>query len=98
MIRIVQESLSNIRKHSQADLVIISCRELENRLVLETVDNGIGFSPDDIARPSQHGLRGMKERAELIGADFQIISRPGEGTKIRLDLPLSVINNGNVHR
>jgi len=95
MIRIIQESFSNIRKHSRANHVILLCRELEDRLILEIVDKGIGFSPDDITRASQHGLRGMKERAELIGADFQIISRPGEGTKLRLDIPVVEIKNGN---
>ncbi len=96
MIRIIQESFSNIRKHSRADHVILLCRELKDRLILEIVDNGIGFSPDDITRASQHGQRGMKERAELIGADFQIISRPGEGTKLRLEIPVVEIMNGNI--
>jgi two-component system nitrate/nitrite sensor histidine kinase NarX len=89
LIRIVQEALSNIRKHAQAERVFISCWENEGDLWLEIRDDGQGFSPQDIPGPSRHGLRGMRERAELIGADFQIISRSNEGTTVRVRLPLS---------
>ena len=51
-------------------------------------DNGQGFSPEDVTSASRHGLRGMRERAELIGADFQVTSRPGDGTTVRVRLPL----------
>jgi hypothetical protein len=49
---------------------------------------GLGFSPEDVTSPSQYGLRGMCEQAELIGADFQVISRPQAGTVVRLRLPV----------
>jgi two-component system nitrate/nitrite sensor histidine kinase NarX len=88
LIRIVQEALNNIRKHSHARKVIIRCLVIEDDFWLEVQDDGIGFSPDDISEPSQHGLIGMKERAELLGADFQIISQPNQGTIIRLQLSL----------
>jgi two-component system nitrate/nitrite sensor histidine kinase NarX len=54
---------------------------------LEISDDGSGFSPDDTPSASQHGLRGMRERSELIGADFQIISQARQGTLVRLALP-----------
>lgn len=88
MIRIVQEALSNVRKHSNARSVWIACRENDSSLILEVRDDGIGFTPEDVISASRHGLRGMRERAELIGADFQVISRPYEGTAIRVRLPL----------
>jgi two-component system nitrate/nitrite sensor histidine kinase NarX len=88
LIRIVQEALSNIRKHAQANQVWISCRGVGEDLWLEVRDDGLGFSPEDVPGPSRHGLRGMRERAELIGADFQVISRRGEGTVVRVRLPL----------
>lgn len=91
LIRIVQEALSNIRKHAQASRVEVTCSELGNDLVLEICDNGIGFSPEDVSVPSRHGLRGMRERADLIGADFQVVSRPLEGTTVRVRLPLKGI-------
>jgi two-component system nitrate/nitrite sensor histidine kinase NarX len=89
LIRIVQEALSNIRKHAYAKGVWISLSQEENDLVLEVRDDGCGFEPDDIPSTSRYGLQGMRERAELIGADFQVISRLHEGTIIRIRLPLT---------
>ncbi len=87
LIRVVQEALSNIRKHARARHVIISIRKWKDDLILEVRDDGQGFSPEDVPSISQYGLRGMRERAELIGADFQIISSPNQGTSVRLRLP-----------
>ena len=88
LLRIVQEAFSNIRKHAQASQVGVSVRAWQNELVLEISDDGKGFSSEDVPVFSRHGLRGMRERAELIGAEFQIISQPEAGTTIRLHLPL----------
>jgi two-component system nitrate/nitrite sensor histidine kinase NarX len=88
LIRIVQEALSNIRKHAQAQRAWVTLREWEGDLILEIGDDGRGFFPEDVPLVSQYGLRGMRERAELIGADFQIISQPHQGTLVRLRLPL----------
>lgn len=89
LIRIVQEALSNIRKHARAEQVWVVCREIDGELFLEVRDDGVGFDVDDVLSPSQHGLQGMRERAELIGADFQVISMPWQGTAVRISLPLS---------
>jgi two-component system nitrate/nitrite sensor histidine kinase NarX len=88
LIRIVQEALSNVRKHAQATQVWISCRIVSGELILEVRDDGRGFSPEDIPGPSRYGLQGMRERTELIGAEFQVISCPQEGTTVRVRLPL----------
>jgi two-component system nitrate/nitrite sensor histidine kinase NarX len=88
LIRIVQEALSNVRKHARAGQVWLSIRATTGDLVLEVRDDGDGFSPQDIGSASRHGLRGMRERAELIGADFQVISLPGKGATVRLRMPL----------
>jgi len=87
LIRIVQEALSNVRKHANASQVRVICCEDENNLFLEICDNGIGFSPVDVPVLARHGLQGMRERAELIGADFQVLSKLHEGTTVRLRLP-----------
>jgi two-component system nitrate/nitrite sensor histidine kinase NarX len=87
LVRIVQEVFSNIRKHSGAKSAWLSIKEWEGDLILEVGDDGQGFQPEDIPGLSKYGLRGMRERAELIGADFQVVSRPGSGTVIHLRLP-----------
>lgn len=87
LIRIVQEVFSNIRKHAQARQAWIVLKEWEGDLVLEVGDDGQGFQADDVPGVTQYGLRGMRERAELIGADFQISSRPGAGTVVYVRLP-----------
>ncbi len=87
LIRIIQEALSNVRKHAHGERVWISMRGWNDDIILEVRDDGQGFSPKDIPGVSQYGLRGMRERAELIGADFQIISQPHLGTTVRISLP-----------
>jgi two-component system, NarL family, nitrate/nitrite sensor histidine kinase NarX len=88
LIRIVQEALSNIRKHARADRAWMSLRHWNGDLILEIGDDGQGFSPEDVPELTRYGLRGMRERAEFIGADFQIISQLSHGTLVRLRLPL----------
>jgi two-component system nitrate/nitrite sensor histidine kinase NarX len=88
LTRIVQEALTNIRKHAQSCTVSISAFEHEGDIIVEVKDNGRGFSPVETRPASQHGLRSMRERAESIGADFQIISAPGAGTTMRLRIPV----------
>ncbi len=87
LIRIVQEVFNNIRKHAKAKQAWIILKERDGDLVLEVGDDGQGFQPEDVPGVSQYGLRGMRERAELIGADFQIASRPSKGTVVYVRLP-----------
>jgi signal transduction histidine kinase len=86
LIRIVQEAFTNIRKHAQASTVAIIAFERDGIAVLEIRDNGRGFAPEEKRPVSQYGLRSMRERAESIGADYQIISAPGTGTTVRLQI------------
>ena len=94
LIRIVQEALSNTRKHAEAQQVWVSCYTNNSELILEIRDDGRGFSPEDIPMPSRHGMRGMRERADLIRAEFQVISRPHEGTIVSLRLPMIIGETG----
>ena len=87
LVRIVQEIFTNIRKHAHARHAWINLKEWEGDFILEVGDDGQGFQPDDVPGLTQYGLRGMRERAELIGADFQVVSRQGEGTVVSLRLP-----------
>jgi two-component system nitrate/nitrite sensor histidine kinase NarX len=90
LVRIVQEALSNVRKHARASQAWVTCQLDGRDLILEVRDDGRGFSPEDIPGSSRYGLQGMRERTELIGAEFQIISRPQEGTTVRVRLPLAI--------
>ena len=95
VIRIVQESLTNARKHSQASTVrILMYSSEEGRCSILVEDDGVGL-PDPLPEPNpttgEHiGLRIMQERAERIGGEIHFESEPGEGTLIQLnfDAPL----------
>lgn len=87
LIRIVQEALSNVRKHATASQVAVSAREQNGDILLEVRDDGVGFSPENLEGSARYGLRGMRERSDMIGAEFQILSQPGQGTLISLRLP-----------
>jgi two-component system nitrate/nitrite sensor histidine kinase NarX len=88
LIRIIQEALSNVRKHSGAENVAIRGIQKPDSVLIEVRDNGKGFAPQQVDDSLRFGLRGMRERAESIGADFQIVSQPGAGTIVSLRLPV----------
>lgn len=90
LIRIVQEALSNVRKHASAQAVSILGRADGDFILIEVRDDGCGFSPEVVDERSRYGLMGMRERAESIGADFQITSQPGQGTVVSLRMPVSI--------
>jgi PAS domain S-box-containing protein len=87
LFRIVQESLSNLRRHSQTERACleICCDECHVRLVVR--DFGVGFDPSR-AEQGHFGLKGIRQRARLLGGRAQIESAPGNGTCIRVELPL----------
>jgi signal transduction histidine kinase len=80
LYRIVQESMNNISKHSQATEASISITTHSGQLELRIHDNGQGFDPENTS--AGHGLGGMRERATLIGATIDIVSQPGQGTEV----------------
>ena len=96
VLRVTQEALRNVRKHAAATRVRLSTflESSEDGLhgdqwVLEIVDNGRGFVVDDVmehASKRHFGLRFMRERAQLIGARLEIVSKPAAGTTVRLAL------------
>ena len=91
--RLTQEALNNIAKHSQATLVHLSLRKIENRVEWAVQDNGMGFDLENILSSERSerglGLNSMRERAELSGGTFEIETTPGTGTVIRASWPLS---------
>ena len=83
---IVQESLTNIQKHAQADRVCISSSIVTRGTILEICDNGKGF---DLDRPhAGFGLRNMKERVQCLGGDFNVDSQLRQGTQIKIFIPI----------
>ncbi|MEV5891769.1 sensor histidine kinase [Nonomuraea fuscirosea] len=82
LYRIAQESLTNIARHARATRAELSLTTEDGRLVLRISDNGRGGAREDGA-----GIRGMRERALLIGARLSVDSPPGEGTHVRLVIP-----------
>ena len=91
VVRIIQEALNNIRKHSQANVARIMIRNrAEHRLQILIEDDGTGLTQNtDTAKPGEQiGLNSMKERASRIKADFTLESDPGEGTRIILEFDL----------
>jgi signal transduction histidine kinase len=90
LYRILQESLTNIAKHAAPNTVNVSISQDNTTLTLDIVDDGRGFKLDPAASyPSRSGLGllGMRERTELLGGKFDIQSKPGQGTHIRVTVP-----------
>ncbi|HEC78750.1 MAG TPA: PAS domain S-box protein [candidate division WOR-3 bacterium] len=90
IIRIIQEALTNINKHSRATAVSLELKVYKNNLRLKIEDNGIGFDLKNIMnkRTGHYGLLIMQERARLIGGSITIRTKPGKGTIIRGTFPL----------
>ena len=88
--RVAQEALSNAVRHAEAQHVAVSLGRHGDEVTLAVADDGAGFVFDQVDRGL--GLGGMRERALLVGGDLQVESRPGEGTRVRLRVP---IENGD---
>ncbi len=87
--RVTQEALSNVRKHADASAVTVRLIEEHGRLFVSVQDNGIGFDQDKLEQYSQSfGLTSMKERAAMLGGKFEIESKKGAGTAVKLEIPI----------
>jgi signal transduction histidine kinase len=82
LLRVLQESLSNVAKHARAERVDVTWDVAEGVGTLTIVDNGRGFDAARGVRDSAYGLVGMRERADVVGARIAIDSTPGGGTKV----------------
>jgi two-component system sensor histidine kinase UhpB len=89
LLRISQEALTNIARHAQASEAALSLHLDEKKVRLTIEDNGVGIpSLEGVRRPRSHGLKIMRERAEALEGNLQIVSAPGKGTKIEVAIPL----------
>ncbi len=85
--RILQETLTNISRHANANNVSVSVSETEKELLLEITDNGKGISDENLGNGKSLGILGMKERASMIGGELIIKGKQGQGTTTNVILP-----------
>ena len=91
LLRIGQEALANIIKHSGATHVDIELQFEQQQVCLQVKDNGTGFDLEKAAGPSEghFGLLGMSERTKRLGGRFSLSSKPEAGTSVRVEIPLN---------
>jgi two-component system, NarL family, sensor histidine kinase DegS len=87
LYRIVQESMTNIVKHSRARSISVALVRKAGAAAAVIEDDGDGFDPE-VVREGGFGLEGMRERVGLLDGRLQIESKPGEGTTIVAEVPL----------
>lgn len=92
LYRVLQEAVSNAVRHSGGTEVVVRLDVIDGvDLVMEVTDDGRGFALEEIGLDDAGlGLIGMRERTSMVNGRFSLQSRPGEGTRVRVELPLSV--------
>ncbi|MFO7536730.1 MAG: sensor histidine kinase [Chloroflexota bacterium] len=99
LFRIAQEALTNVAKHAQSREAHIRLRFLTRRVCLVVADDGRGFDPAPLQEGSSvgggWGLRGIQERATLLGGTSRIVSEAGKGTRVQVCIPRTTIGNGH---
>ncbi|MFA6147449.1 MAG: PAS domain-containing sensor histidine kinase [bacterium] len=88
IFRIVQEALTNVSRYAAASKVNVSLEKKGDILIVEVRDNGIGIMEGKIFNPGSLGLIGIRERVLLLGGEASISGKPGEGTLVRVVLPM----------
>jgi len=83
--QIVREAILNAERHSQAEHIMVSARQLGERLTITVRDDGIGLDAT-IPRPDSYGLVGMRERAHRLDASLSVRGLDGGGTEMRIEL------------
>ena len=93
LLRIIQEALTNVRKHSTASKVLLHCSQGGDQMCVHIEDDGQGFHlSEGIEENGQHfGLQIMKERAESISGSLVLDSKPGEGTRVVVCVPVEMV-------
>jgi len=87
VFRIAQEAVHNAVRHADAEHIAVGLSARNGHLVLTVDDDGVGFDPDEAAmRARRLGLTSMEERAKALGGVLTIDSRPGDGTRVRLEV------------
>jgi PAS domain S-box-containing protein len=87
LFRIMQESLTNVARHARAHSVDVRLERAGDAAVLQVADDGIGIDPTAPPKAGSFGLRGINERALLLGGSVEVRGRPGEGTTVVASIP-----------
>lgn len=82
--RVAQEALANVARHALPQHLTVQLVQNNGRLTLQITDDGCGFELDRLDTEHRFGLKGMRERAEMMGGVLTVESQPGEGTRIHL--------------
>jgi signal transduction histidine kinase len=90
LYRIGEQALNNALKHAAARSVTVRVCAAEGRIALEVKDNGRGFDPEAVKGGGGQGLTGMRERATRIGGALTVLSAPGQGTTVRVEVEIPV--------
>jgi signal transduction histidine kinase len=91
LFRIVQEALTNVAKHADATLVMLTMRVEDTSCVLRIVDNGHGAGERDTRAEKSFGLLGIRERVHMLGGSVEIDTANGKGFAITVTFPLQAI-------
>ncbi|MFC4599600.1 sensor histidine kinase [Cohnella hongkongensis] len=83
---IIQEAMANVVKHAEAQSVRLSLGDTGSQISLTIEDNGLGFKGGQV-RAGGYGLSTMRERAQKLGGDAEIVTKPGSGTRVRVSVP-----------
>jgi NarL family two-component system sensor histidine kinase LiaS len=86
MFLIIQEAMANVVKHAGAKEVSLTLGETENRVSLQIEDDGAGFRSEQV-RQGSYGLSTMRERAQKLGGEAEIVSKSGAGTTVKIWFP-----------
>jgi signal transduction histidine kinase len=90
VFRVLQESLTNVARPSRATEVVVNLVRDDSSVTLAIQDNGIGFAVAGPRKTNSFGLLGLRERAQLLGGEVEIVSAAGKGTRVRLRIPLEL--------
>jgi signal transduction histidine kinase len=87
LLNIAKEAMSNSLRHARAGKTAVSLQPANGNIRLEVADDGAGFDPASTRNHAGLGLRNIESRARSLGARLQVISAPGRGTRIIVELP-----------
>ena len=86
--RVAQEAVRNVARHARASRMSLTVRHEGDRLVLEVVDDGVGFVPGTVAADDHFGLRATESLVREHGGTWEVESAPGSGTMVRVEVPV----------